>query len=134
MPDDAPRAISQPSARQQLGRNGERFAAGWLEARGYRIVALTWRCPSGELDLVGERDGELVFIEVRTRRGREMGAPEEAITRTKRLRLIAAAQEYLAALGSPERPFRMDVVAVELAPSGRLFDVRHYPNSVGSEE
>ncbi len=142
MPDDtADRArptVGQPSAGQRLGHSGERFAAGWLEARGYRIVARNWRCPAGELDLAAEReredDGELVFVEVKTRRGRAMGAPEEAITRAKRLHLVAAAQEYLAATGALERSFRIDVVAVELAPSGRLLGVRHYPNSVGSEE
>ena len=141
MPDDAINganvarpAVGQPSAGQRLGRSGERFAAGWLEARGYRIVARNWRCPAGELDLVAEREGELVFVEVKTRRGRAMGAPEEAITRAKRLHLVAAAQAYLAATGALERPYRIAVVAVELAPSGRLLGVRHYPNSVGAEE
>ena len=132
--DGARPAARQPSDGQRLGRSGERFAAGWLEACSYHIVARNWRCPAGELDLVAERDGELVFVEVKTRRGRAMGAPEEAITRAKRLHLVAAAQEYLAAAGALERPFRIDVVAVELAPSGRLLGVRHYPNSVGSEE
>jgi putative endonuclease len=80
--------------------------------------------PAGELDLVAEHDGELVFVEVKTRRGTRLGAPEEAITRVKRLHLIAAAQEYLAAHAMVERPYRIDVIAVELAPSGRLLGIR----------
>jgi putative endonuclease len=112
----------------------ERFAAGWLEARGYRIVERNWRCPAGELDFVAERGGELVFVAVKTRHGERMGAPEEAVTRTKRLRLVAAVQEYLVAHGTLERPQRIDVVAVALAPSGRLLVVRHYPRSIGIEE
>jgi putative endonuclease len=110
-----------PTARQRLGQSGERLAAGWLEARGYRLVERNWRCLAGELDLVTEHDGELVFVEVKTRRGTRLGAPEEAITRVKRLHLIAAAQEYLAAHAMLERPYRIDV---ELAPSGRLLGIR----------
>ncbi len=122
------------AAGQILGRSGERFAAGWLEARGFRIVERNWRCAAGELDLIAERDGELVFVEVKTRRGGKMGAPEEAITRSKRLHLVTAAQEYLSAHDALDRPFRIDVVAVELAPTGRLVDIRHFPHSVGMEE
>src|SRR5258706_11577100 len=58
---------SAPSgARQRLGASGERLAASWLEARGYRILDRNWRCPSGELDLVAELADELVIVEVKT--------------------------------------------------------------------
>ncbi len=71
----------RPSApRQRLGRWGEGVAATHLEAHGYTILARNWRCAAGEIDLVA-RDGEtLVFVEVKTRRGRAYGAPEEALT------------------------------------------------------
>lgn len=125
MPDDG--------ARKRLGHAGERFAAGWLEARGYLVVARNWRCPYGELDLVAERDGELIFVEVKTRRGVALDAPEEAVTPAKRRRLVLAAQSYLAEQGAEQRPWRIDVVAVSLAPSGKLLGVRHYPASVSEE-
>src|SRR5947209_4231245 len=89
-------------ARRQLGASGERVAANWLEARGYRILARNWRCPYGELDLIAEQNGEIIFVEVKTRRGATHGAPEEAITPAKRVRLIAAAQTYLAEIAAPE--------------------------------
>ncbi len=92
-------------ARQRLGASGERRAASWLEARGYRILDRNWRCPSGELDLVAELADELVIVEVKTRRGSAMGAPEEAITPAKR----------------------------ELAPGGRLLGIRHLPACVELE-
>jgi putative endonuclease len=120
--------------RKRLGESGERFAAGWLGARGYRIIERNWRFPAGGLDLAAERGGELVFVEVKTRHGEHMGAPKEAVTRTKHLRLVAAAQEHLAAHGSLERPHRIDVVAVALASLGRLLAVRQYPRSAGIEE
>lgn len=122
------------AGRKRLGDAGERLAAAWLEARGYHILARQWRCPYGELDLVGEHGDEIVFVEVKTRRGSAMGAPEEAVTRTKRAKLIAAAQMYLAEHGQEQRPYRVDVLAVDLAPSGRFLGVRHFAGAVEAEE
>jgi hypothetical protein len=61
----------QPTAtpRMRLGASGERLAANWLEARGYQIIATNWHCAYGEADLIAEREGELIFVEVKTRRG-----------------------------------------------------------------
>ena len=129
--------------RRRLGSGGERLAATWLEARGYRIVARNWRCPYGEIDLVAEAapgdagsgdDGEIVFVEVKTRRGVAMGAPEEAITRVKRRHLIAAAQTYLAEHGADRRAYRIDVIAVDLTNTGTLRQIRHYPRCIEAEE
>lgn len=128
-PSHRPRAASKT-----LGASGERFAATWLEARGYDIVDRNWRCPYGELDLIARFDGEWVFFEVKTRRGRGMGAPEEAVTRAKRMRLVLSAQAYLAEHGSEDAPYRIDVLAIELTPSGTLVAVRHYPRGVELEE
>ncbi len=103
-------AAADTHGRKRLGAGGERLAATWLEARGYRIVARNWRCQWGELDLVAEDrrgatgDGELVFVEVKTRRGAAMGLPEEALTRRKQQHLVAAAQSYLEAAGAPSAP------------------------------
>lgn len=125
---------SASGSRKRLGDAGERLAASWLGARGYHEVARNWRCPYGEIDLIVERKGELVFVEVKTRRGDRLGAPEEAITPTKRGRLINAAQMYLIEHAAEQRPFRIDVVAVQLSSVGKLVAVRHYPASVGAEE
>lgn len=122
------------SAGKILGESGERFAATWLEARGYQIVARNWRCRYGELDIIARYDGELVFFEVKTRRGRGMGLPEEAITHTKRRRLVLAAQAYMAEHDCDDAAFRIDVLAIELTPSGTLCAVRHYPHGIELEE
>lgn len=130
-----PAAPGKPGAgRAGLGRSGERLAATWLEARGYRIAGRNWRCPYGELDLIAEDGDELVFVEVKTRRGARMGTPEEAITRVKRRRLVESALAYLTEHGMEERLYRIDVVAVDLAPSGKLLGVRHYPRCIEMEE
>ncbi|MGH2516104.1 MAG: YraN family protein [Ktedonobacterales bacterium] len=122
------------SASKTLGANGERFAATWLEARGYEIVERNWRCPYGELDVIARAGAEWVFFEVKTRRGRRMGAPEEAVTHAKRVRLIHAAQAYLAERACEDAPYRIDVLAIELSPTGALVAVRHYPRGVEMED
>lgn len=122
------------TARAALGSAGERLAAGWLEARGYRVLARNWRCAYGELDVVAEERGELVFVEVKTRRGVAHGAPEEAITASKRAHLIAAAQCYLMEQQRETQPCRIDIVAIQLDEQGRLMDVRHYRGAVALEE
>ncbi|HET8906590.1 MAG TPA: YraN family protein [Ktedonobacterales bacterium] len=127
-------AERRPNARGTLGSSGERLAAGWLEARGFRVLARNWRCAYGELDLIAEEAGELVFIEVKTRRGIAHGAPEEAITANKRAHLIAAAESYLMEHQREEQPWRIDVVAVQLDGAGRLTDVRHYRSAIAQEE
>jgi len=115
--------------RQRLGRHGEDLAARHLAAKGYTIVAQNWRHQAGELDLVA-RDGDcLAFVEVRTRRGRTFGTPEESITLAKKARLAALAETYVEEhdwRGS----YRIDLIAVELDERGRLLRVDHYENAV----
>jgi putative endonuclease len=129
-----PMSRQKTNARITLGSAGERLAAGWLEARGYRVLARNWRCAYGELDVIAEEQGELVFVEVKTRRGVAHGAPEEAITATKSAHLIAAAQTYLAEHQCETQPYRIDVVAIQLDGQGKLTDVRHYRSAITLEE
>lgn len=121
-------ATKTPSAR--LGESGERLVAHHLEARGLRIVARNWHCAVGELDIIAQDGAEWVFIEVKTRRGTSLGSPEEAVTRAKQRKLLAAAQTYLMEQGQAEAPYRIDVVAVQLTTTGTLSAVRHYPRAV----
>ena len=106
------------NARHSLGKRGEQYAAQYLADRGYAIRTRNWRCPAGEIDLVTEKEGKLIFVEVRTRRGDRLGTPEESIMPTKRARLIAAAQTYLDEQGQADRDWRIDVVAIEIGSRG----------------
>ena len=108
------------NARQSLGKRGEQYAAQYLTDRGYAIRTRNWRCPVGEIDLVTEKEGQLIFVEVRTRRGDRLGTPEESITPTKRARLVAAAQTYLDEQGQTDREWRIDVVAIEIGSHGEV--------------
>ncbi len=78
-------------ARKRLGQRGEGFAVAHLEKRGYVVRGRNWRCPAGEIDIVAEDDDCLVFVEVRTRRGREYGTPEESVIPGKQAKLVEVA-------------------------------------------
>jgi putative endonuclease len=104
----------RPTARQQLGARGERLATEALAQAGYRIIQPDARLPSGQIDIVAEEGDDLVFIEVKTRRSTNFGIPAEAVNAPKQRHLVAAALEYLAAHGWPDRPWRIDVVSILL--------------------
>ena len=78
------------------------------------------------------RDGaELVFVEVRTRRGGSPGLAAESVGPAKRARLAALAAAYLEAHAiPPDTPWRIDVVTVALDAAGRLTGIEHIPHAV----
>jgi putative endonuclease len=115
--------------RQGLGRRGEDLAAQHLQAKGFKILARNWRCESGELDLVAQDGDGLVFVEVRTRRGRSWGTPEESITPAKKERLIVLGEAYVQA-GDWLGDWRIDVVAIAMDRHGRLLRLDHYENAI----
>jgi putative endonuclease len=83
-----------------------------LVQRNYRVAAGP-RARGGEVDLImTERDGTLVFVEVRARRTASHGGAAASVTPGKQRRVIFAAQHYLRRHASPP-PCRFDVVAIE---------------------
>jgi len=116
-------------ARKKLGQRGEGLAAAHLEERGYVVRERNWRCPVGEVDIVAEDGGCLVFVEVRTRRGRAYGTPEESVTPAKQAKLVEVAQTYLQE-HDWDGDWRIDVVAVEMTSGGRLLRVELIKNAV----
>lgn len=108
---------------------GERLAAEKLEQQGLTILSRNWRCPVGEIDIVAQEGDVVAVVEVKTRRGRGGGTPEQGITRGKRLKLCELAQAYIDATGW-EGVVRIDVVGVELDKSGRLLRVSYWREAV----
>lgn len=102
---------------------GEAAAVRLLVRFGYRIRHRNFRCPLGELDLVAEERGVLVFIEVKTRTTAEFGVPLEAVSPHKQRRLVRLATYFLAGRRMLERPCRFDAVSVVISPDGRIESV-----------
>jgi putative endonuclease len=105
------------------GAEAEALVADWLRARGWRILARNFTCKGGELDLVCDDAGTVVFVEVRARRSADYGAPEETIGAVKRKRIVLAARHWLVRHGGESRACRFDVIAVENGA------IRHLPDA-----
>lgn len=88
----------------------EDLCAELLRVSGLRVLERNWRCRHGEIDLIAEERGTLVFAEVRMRSGAGFGGAAESVTEAKRARLIAAARLYLTR--KPESACRFDVFLV----------------------
>jgi len=116
--------------RLDLGDFGERVAAAHLEAKGYHIRERNFRVAEGEIDIIAERGGTLVFVEVRTRRGGSRGTAAESVTARKAAHLVAAAQAYAQARADCPAEQRIDVIAVDLAADGRVLSLEQIEGAV----
>jgi putative endonuclease len=115
--------------RSDVGTLGEKIAADYLTDRGYAIRERNFRTREGEIDIIAEKDGTLVFIEVRTRRSRACGTPEESITRRKKARLVALAEAYMEDRDDLPQSWRIDVVALELGTNGKVSRIELFENA-----
>ena len=97
-------------AMNPAGARAEDLCAELLRSYGLRVIERNWRCRHGEIDLIAEEGGTLVFAEVRMRSGPGYGGAAESVTEAKRSHLLAAARLYLTR--RPEAPCRFDVFLV----------------------
>ncbi|MCK4609159.1 MAG: YraN family protein, partial [Gammaproteobacteria bacterium] len=85
----------------------------YLAAQGLRLITANYLCKTGEIDLIMRDQADLVFVEVRFRKGEDYGDALESVTRSKQLRVIRAAQYYLQENPQyADDPCRFDVVAI----------------------
>jgi putative endonuclease len=116
----APSPKEKKHAARQTGVRGETYAYWYLRRHGYIFFArnFTPRASKGEIDMVGYDDKTLAFVEVRTRTVREeMSAlPELNVTPDTQHLLARTAQHFLVERHVPERPCRLDVVAIDNSP------------------
>lgn len=105
--------------RRQFGQVGEAWAERFLRAKGYRILARNLRTSLGELDLVAEDAGVLVFVEVKARTTEAFGGALSAVDRRKQAKLVKLASQYLARRHWSDKPCRFDVVLVQGEPSAQ---------------
>ena len=103
------------------GARAEERCAELLRRAGLLLVERNWRCRLGEIDLIAEDRGVLVFAEVRMRRAFAFGGAGESVTAAKRARLMAAAGLYLSRRG--EAQCRFDVFLVD-GPAGDIKWIR----------
>jgi putative endonuclease len=103
--------------RLERGAAAEQLAAGYLEARGIKILARNLRCKLGEIDLVGRDRDVLIIVEVRQRSSLDFGGAAGSVTAAKQRRVLRAARYYLQRETSWRGlAMRFDVLAVQGSP------------------
>ena len=107
--------------KRAYGAAGERAAEAYLLAHGAVLRARNYSCKEGEIDLIVEIDGRIVFVEVKRRSSTRFGTPAQAVDLRKQAHIARAAADYLKAQGLADRSLRFDVV--EVTNEG----IRHLP-------
>jgi putative endonuclease len=108
-----------------LGRQGEDLAVKYLERKGYQILERNYTTSFGEIDIVAawtppQETKRLVFIEVKLRRNRRYGYPEESVTPKKLQHLILASQDYLQKHLKEDIDWQIDVLSIEMGTKTKI--------------
>lgn len=109
--------------RIDLGKLGEDLALKRIKRLGYKCLIRNYRCPLGEIDIIAKDGDTLVFIEIKTRRGRSLGYAKEAINRKKRRQVSKVALAYMKAHNCCDVKSRFDVVAINLTENKKQIEV-----------
>jgi len=99
--------------RQRVGKSGEELAVAALVGAGYAVLARRYRTRQGEIDIIAEDRGTVVFVEVKARVSGAFGGAAAAVTPLKQRRIAGMAVDYLSRRGWLDRPCRFDVVAID---------------------
>lgn len=95
-----------------MGGAGERRAVKFLKRKGYKIIQTNFSCRFGEIDIIAQKKGVTVFVEVKTRTGDEYGRASESITAVKKDRIRKTAEFYLYCNDLIDCDCRFDVIAI----------------------
>ncbi|OYD16081.1 YraN family protein [candidate division WOR-3 bacterium JGI_Cruoil_03_51_56] len=101
--------------RKAVGQKGEQLACDFLKEKGYRILDRNHRSRLGEIDIVCNDSGAIVFVEVKTRTSNRFGLPAESVGPQKQKRLRRLAQEYLITHQLEQCDVRFDVLSIMLS-------------------
>ena len=99
--------------KRQVGSDWEQHVTKMLSENGYQILAQNYRCRRGEVDIIANKDGYLVFIEVKQRSSAATGLPLEAVNDKKQKKISTVCAYYLMEHNlSMDTPVRFDVVSI----------------------
>ncbi len=120
--------------RQETGKQGEKLALEFLKKKGYHIQETNFRCREGEIDIVARQKDFLVFVEVRTKSNLAFGTPEESIKQHKKMKLVTTALSYIDSHQNLPSLWRIDIVAIEIDPSGKSKRIELIENAISGED
>ncbi|MDB2363645.1 YraN family protein [Flavobacteriales bacterium] len=109
-----------------LGQQGEKLARLYLLDKGYILLEKNYFYKKLEVDLIAEKDNEIVFVEVKTRRKYDMGGPEASVDRDKEENLLELSEYYMNHFDL-DLNYRIDIISVILNNSD--FAIHHFENA-----
>jgi putative endonuclease len=116
-----------------IGSLAEEIAACFLRMRGYSVLERNYRFLRKEIDVVAEKGGRLVFVEVKFRGSVARGLPREAVDARKMRHIVLAARGYLSERRRESSPCRFDVIEVRLGRGGTALVVEHVAGAFDAE-
>lgn len=111
-----------------LGKSGEEVALQYLENKKYRVIAKSFRMLRGEIDIIAYDRKTLVFVEVKARRSRDFGVPEESVTPSKQQQIRKIAEGFLAKNNLQNVECRFDVISLLFAED-KEYSIHHIKNA-----
>lgn len=110
----------------KLGKDGELIAFMVLQRDGFTILETNWRFQKAEVDIIAQKDGFLIFIEVKTRGSKKFGNPSDSIDKKKISLYKDAVEGYLEQYPS-ELEVRFDVINIIIGKDET--EIEHIPNA-----
>ena len=98
--------------KQEFGKEGEDYAANYLQQNGYKILERNFFCKRGEIDIIALKNEQIIFIEIKSRKNTKYGLPSEAVTRAKLKHLYKTAEYYLVVRNLGKVDTRIDVIEI----------------------
>lgn len=120
--------------RKGIGFLGENIAGRFLESRGYKILAKNYQKPWGEIDIIAEKEGIIVFCEVKTNSKKFFGNsfnPELRVNPVKARHIIRTAELLMnSRFAGQDREWRIDIIAVTINSFSHKAEIKHFKNAV----
>lgn len=112
-----------------IGKYGEDVASKYLREKGYKIKVRNYRTFLGEIDIICEYKGNIIFVEVKTRNSDKFGYPEEAINLAKQRKIIKNALCYLSRYHLWGENCCFDVVLISISNHKDIKRIKHIRNA-----
>ena len=111
------------AAHNELGKWGEDQAVEYLQHKGYTIIERDWKSGKRDLDIIAQDGNVIVFVEVKTRRNRLYGEPEESVDYHKLQNLQQAISHYVK-FKHIRQEIRFDIISI-VGTVGTDPDIQH---------
>jgi len=116
---------------RKLGQLGESIAESYLKSKKYKILEKNFKRKWGEIDIVAQKKGRFIFVEVKTIQKNQGFFPEDKINWKKKNQLRKMAQIYLLENNiSLFTPWQIDIIAIEIGNDFKEPEIRHYQNAI----